>query len=82
MMTAYSKEKLKTILMQNFGGKHRVLLTMWKLWLINPSNVFLGEVKNENFKRLSVHEAETGRWNRIATIRRCAIKFADDCRSF
>ena len=45
-MTAYSKEKLKTILMQNFGGKHCVLLTMWKLWLINTSNGFLaGKVK-------------------------------------
>ena len=29
MMTAYSNEKLKKILMQNFGGKHGVLLTMW-----------------------------------------------------
>ena len=28
MMTAYSKEKLKIILMQNFGGKQGVLLTM------------------------------------------------------
>ena len=45
MMTAYSKEKLKTILMQNFGGKHGILLTMWKLWWINPWNNFLGKVK-------------------------------------
>ena len=28
LMTAYSKEKLKTILTQNFGGKLCVLLTM------------------------------------------------------
>ena len=28
MMTAYSKEKLKIILMQIFGGKQGVLLTM------------------------------------------------------
>ena len=36
MMTAYSQEKLKTILMQNFRGKHvnTVLWTMWK----NPRN--------------------------------------------
>ena len=45
MMTAYSKEKLKIILMQNFGGKQGVLLTMWKLWWINPWNNFLGKVK-------------------------------------
>ena len=59
MMTAYSKEKLKTILMQNFGGKHRVFHDV-KIMVNKSFECFFRESRNENFKRISVHEAETG----------------------
>ena len=48
LMTAYSKEKLKTILMQNFGGKHYNV------------NIMVNKSFEWFFEGLSVHEAETG----------------------
>ena len=47
MMTAYSQEKLKTILMQNFRGKH-VNTVLWTMW--NKSSEWSGALSGSKWK--------------------------------